>query len=131
MPGTLRAEDPVAMTILLRGQVLLRAVVQGDLDAELPGEPRGAFDPVDLVLLEEHLDAAGEPGDHLVLARVHGGHADADGLAVHAGEPPLRRPLRDLQRVRVLEQRLGGNAAPDEARAAERLLALDHGHLQA
>ena len=37
----------------------------------------------------------------------------------------------DLQRVRVLEQRLGGNAAPDQAGAAERLLLLDDGDLLA
>ena len=51
--------------------------------------------------------------------------------AVDAGQAPFLRRLRDLQRVRVLEQRLGGNAAPDEAGAAERLLLLDDGHLQA
>ena len=39
--------------------------------------------------------------------------------------------LRDLQRVRVFEQRLGGNAAPDQAGAAERLLLLDHRDLEA
>jgi hypothetical protein len=32
--------------------------------------------------------------------------------------------------VRVLEQRLGGNAAPDQAGAAERFLLLDHRRLQ-
>ena len=51
--------------------------------------------------------------------------------AVDAGEAPLLGGLRHLERVRVFEQRLGGNAAPDEAGAAERLLALDHRHLQA
>jgi hypothetical protein len=102
-----------------------------DLDAELAGEPRGALDPVDLVLLEEHLDAAGEPGDHLVLARVHGGHVDADAGRGRPGEAPLLGGLRDLERVGVLEQRLGRNAAPDEAGAAERLLLLDDRHLQA
>ena len=38
--------------------------------------------------------------------------------------------LNDLQRVRVLEQRLGRNAAPHEARAAERLLFFDDGDRQ-
>ena len=43
---------------------------------------------------------------------------------------PFLRRLRDLQRVRVLEQRLGGNAAPDQAGAAERFLLLDDRDLQ-
>jgi hypothetical protein len=64
---------------------------------------RGALDPLDLVFLEQHLDAAGQARDHLVLARVHGGHVDADGGPVDAGEPPFLRRLRDLQRVRVFE----------------------------
>ena len=50
---------------------------------------------------------------------------------IDAGEAPFLGRLRDLQRVRVLEQRLGGNAAPDQARAAERLLLFDDGDLQA
>ncbi len=39
--------------------------------------------------------------------------------------------LHDLERVRVLEQRLGRNAAPQQAGAAERLLLFDDGDLQA
>ena len=39
--------------------------------------------------------------------------------------------LDDLQRVRVLEQRLGRDAAPEQAGAAERLLLLDDGGLEA
>src|SRR5262249_39106584 len=39
------------------------------------------------------------------------------------------RVLDHLQRVRVLEERLGWNAAPDKARAAKRLLLLDDGNL--
>ena len=55
------------------------------------------------------------------------------GLRVGLAEAdaPLGGVLRDLQRVRVLEQRLGRNAAPVEAGAAERRLALDDGGLQA
>ena len=34
-------------------------------------------------------------------------------------QPPLLPVLRDLERVRVLEQRLGRNAAPVQAGAAE------------
>ena len=46
-------------------------------------------------------------------------------------DAPLLRVLNDLERVRVLEQRLGRNAAPDQAGAAERLLLLDDGDLLA
>ena len=46
-------------------------------------------------------------------------------------DAPLGGVLRDLQRVRVFEQRLGGNAAPVEARAAEHGLPLDDGGRQA
>ena len=38
--------------------------------------------------------------------------------------------LHDLERVRVLEERLGGNAPPQQAGAAERLLFLDDRHFQ-
>ena len=61
---------------------------------------------------------------------MHGGHVDRDGGAVDAGQPPFLRRLRDLQRVRVFEQCLGGNTAPDQAGAAERLLLLDHRDLE-
>ena len=48
-----------------------------------------------------------------------------------SGEAPFLPVLRDLQRVGVLEQRLGRDAAPVQAGAAERGRALDHGGLQA
>ncbi len=81
-----------------------------------------ALQPGDLVLLEQHLDAAGQLVDDLVLARLHlrhvhlrAGHRDA----VH-GEL-VRHALVIL---RGLQQRLGGNAADVEAGAAERVFAL-------
>ena len=46
-------------------------------------------------------------------------------------DAPLLRVLNDLQRVRVLEQRLGRDAAPQQAGAAERLLLLDDRDLEA
>ena len=47
--------------------------------------------------------------------------------AVRNDDPPLLRVLNDLQRMGVLEQRLGRDAAPDEAGAAKRLLFFDDG----
>ncbi len=44
--------------------------------------------------------------------------------------PPLLGAFHDLQRVGVLEKRFGGNAAPQQTGAAERLLLLDDGDFQ-
>ena len=114
--------------LLARGERLLLPL--GDLDLALAGQPSAALDPVDLVLLEQQLDAAGEALDDLVLAGVHLGHVDADG-GLADRQAPLLPVLRDLQRVRVLEQRLGRNAAPVQAGAAEHRRALDDRGLQA
>ena len=62
---------------------------------------------------------------------MHGGHVDADALAVNPAEAPFRGGLRNLERVRVLQQRLRGDAAPDEARAAQGLLFFNHRYLEA
>ena len=100
------------------------------VDAALSRQARRALDPVDLVLLEQELDALGQAADDPVLPLLHLRHVDRDrGLA--DGNPPFLRVLDDLQRVRVLEQGLGGNAPPQQAGAAERLLLLDDGDLQA
>jgi hypothetical protein len=64
-----------------------------------------------------------------VFARVHLAHVDGRCPRGN-GDPPFLRVLHHLQRVRVLEQRLRWNAAPDEAGAAERFLLLDDGDLQ-
>ena len=129
MPGTLRGADPVATMISLRARSVCCLALE-DVDAAVAGQPRRALDPVDLVLLEQELDALGQAGDDAVLARLHLGHVDADRGAAERDAPVLR-VLDDLQRVRVLEQRLGRNAAPQQAGAAERLLLLDDGDLQA
>src|SRR5205085_7957776 len=86
----------------------------------------------DLVLLEQELDALGEPGDDLVLARVHlfHVHRDRQAAAVANGDAPFPRVLDDLQRVSMFEERLGRDAPPDQARPAERLLLLDTGDLE-
>ena len=101
-----------------------------DVDLSAPGDRRSAFDPFDLVLLEQKLDALGQSRDHFVLARLHLIHVDADG-AFADRDAPLLDVLHHLQRMRVLEQGLGGNASPDQAGAAERFLFLDDGGLQA
>ena len=131
MPGTLRGADPVATTISLACE---RARARRSVTSTRAGagQPRGALDPVDLVLLEQELDAFGQARDDLVLARVDARHVDATAWPASPNvDAPLVGVLRDLERVRVLEQRLGRNAAPVQAGAAERGLPLDDGGLQA
>ena len=78
MPGTLRGAEPVATMISLRARSVCVSP-SNDLDAAVAGQPRRALDPVDLVLLEQELDALGQAGDDPVLAGVHLRHVDADG----------------------------------------------------
>ena len=53
-------------------------------------------------------------------------HGRSEELGVtDAGDAPFLGVLNHLQRMRVLEQRLGRNASPDQARATERLLLFD------
>ena len=127
-PGTLRGGGSGGDHNLARGRHALRFAV-GHVDLSASGDPRGALDPLDLVLLEQKLDALGQAGDDFVFARLHLVHVDADG-ALADRDAPFLDVLHHFQRVRVLEQRLGGNASPDEARAAKRLLPLHDGHLQ-
>src|SRR3954465_12817769 len=101
-----------------------------DVDRPLTGEPPAALDPVDLVLLEQQLDAASQPFDDAVLARVHALHVNADGR-VAEGKSPLLPLLSNLQRVRMFEERLGGNAAPVQTGTAQHGCALDDGGAQA
>ena len=64
--------------------------------------------------------------DDAILAGVHLRHVDADRSGTGAGDTPFLRLLDNLERVGVLEQRLGRDATPQQARPAERLLLLDH-----
>ena len=65
--------------LLARAQRLRLALE--DIDAAVAGQPRRPLDPVDLVLLEQELDALGQPADDAVLPRLHLRHVDADGTA--------------------------------------------------
>ena len=81
------------------------------------------------MFLEEALDALRQSGDDLVLARVDGGDVERR-LRVGNRDAPVGRVLDDLQGVRVLEERLGRDAPPDQAGPTERLLPLDDGGLE-
>src|SRR3546814_1721980 len=76
-----------------------------------------ALHVVDLVLLEEELDTAGEVLHHLVLASHHGRKIQPQALHLDAvrGEVPGRIGVL----LGRLQQRLGGNAADIQAGAAE------------
>ena len=109
-PGTLRGFEPVATMI------------------SAAATQRGrALDPVDLVLLEQVLDALGQAADDLVLARLNLAHVDGRG-AEGQHHAPFVGVLDHLERVRVFEEGLGWNAAPQQAGAPERGLPLHHGH---
>ncbi len=110
-----------------RGEDLRLAV--GDFDPALARQAAAALDPIDLVLLEEKLDPAGQALDDLVFPRLHLTHVDAD-CGLTDGQPPVLPVLGDLERVGVFEERLGRDAAPVETSAAERRCALDHGGSQ-
>ena len=113
---------------VLCGELLI--VAAGDHDFALSGQARGAFDPRDPVLLEEALDALGQARHDLVLAGVNGGDVER-GRGAAKSDAPVGGVLHDLQGVRVLEQRLGRNAPPQQAGAAQGLLAFHDGRLEA
>ena len=49
---------------------------------------------------------------------------------IESGQAPLLGRLRNLERMRMLQQRLGRNAAPNQAGSAQRFLLLDDRHLE-
>ena len=78
--------------------------------------------------LGELAQAARERGDHLVLA-------GPEGVEVQRWPLKLNAPLLHLPGLREyaahVQQRLGGNTAPQQARAAKPLVPLDKRHLHA
>ena len=80
MPGTPRGAEPVATMISLRARSVCCSPFE-HVDAAVAGQSRGALDPVDLVLLEQELDALGQAVDDPVLARVDLRHVDASAAA--------------------------------------------------
>src|ERR1700682_6691535 len=82
-----------------------------DVHAAVPGQPGGAFDPVDLVLLEQEFDALGEPADDPILPGLDLAHVDPD-RAPRNRHAPLLGVMDDLEGVRVLEEGLRRDAPP-------------------
>ena len=129
MPGTLRGCEPVATMIsFCAASVCLSPSVISTL-------PLPASRPVPLIqsilfFLNRNSTPPVRPLTILSLrAWTWSMSMPIGGVAER--EAPLLPVLRDLQRVRVLEQRLGRDAAPVQAGAAEHRRALDDGGLQA
>ena len=133
MPGTLRGVEPVATMISLRA----RSVCVSPSKTSTPPLPVSRAVPLIqsiLFFLNRNSTPLVRPRDDPVLARCTCAMSMRDRRRPDRRrserDAPFLRVLDDLQRVRVLEQRLGRNAAPQQARAAERLLLLDDGDLQ-
>ncbi len=88
-------------------------------------EPAEALEPLDLVLLEQPLDAAGERADDAVLARQQLLQIELD--RPYADAVVAEAMLRLLEVLARLQQRLRGDAADIEAGAAKRQLARGRG----
>ena len=119
-----RGDDDV-----LRLEHLVRAVLGRHLHLARRGDARGAEEGIDLVLLEQELDALGVAVDALLLEGQHRleierRRADADA---EVGE----MIARILEHVRGMQQGLRRNAADVEAGAAMGLALLDDGGLEA
>ena len=131
MPGTLRAADPVA-TMISRAVSVRAPAPPVTSTVPLPASRPVPLTHSILFFLKRNSTPLVRPVTILFLRawtramsmrRLAGARAEADA--------PLGGVLRDLERMRVLEQRFRRNAAPVEARAAERRLALDDRGFQA
>jgi hypothetical protein len=106
-----------------------RSVLLGDFDLAGTNDLSGALDGIDLVLLEQEIDALDVAVDAFLLEGLHLHEIelrlrDADA---HAGEIVSGF----FEQVRRVQQRLRGNAADVEAGAAESFVLLDHRSLKA
>ena len=131
---------------------LLAAVLEVDVDGAGAGDAALALEVRHLVLAEEHLNAAGEAAHGLFLGLHHAGeierdarhcaaristcpsscHAGCEAKGMRTADAALGELVERLVvQVRVVEQRLGRDAADVEAGAAERAARLDAGRLEA
>ena len=125
-PGIMRASEPVATMMFFASRV---CVPEAPRTSTLPPPlQRGvARDALHLGALEQHLDALGVLVDDAVLAILDLGIIQARVLAVDAF---LLRVDEALPDVGGLQQALGGDAAHQQAGAAELGLLLDERGLQ-
>ena len=98
-----------------------------DDDGAVALEATGALDVVDLAGLHQALQALVQPAHHALAVGRDGRQVDAVERGPHTEPGGLAGGVGDLGRV---QQRLGGDAAPVQAGAAEEVL-LDEGDAQA
>ncbi len=129
MPGTLRGAEPVATMMSRRA----RSVCVSPSKTSTPPLPVSRAVPLIQSILF-FLNRNSTPFVRPLTMRSLRACTCAMSMPMLAACPERRRAerdapllgaLHDLQRMRVLEQRLGRDAAPDQAGAAERLLLFD------
>ena len=126
MPGKVRARAPVASTMFLAAySSVLPSLVTVSLP--LPGKLRLARDHGDLVLLHQEGDAVRKLLRHLARALDDLGDVE---LEIVGAEAELVQPVHQVPDFGRAQQRLGRDAAPVEADAAQPV-ALDDRGLQA
>ena len=122
--ATRAATNPVAIKTLRAAQ--LGAV--GDAHGATVGRERArAGDDRDLAALQQRLEAARQPVDHLLLADLGDRHVERGRRRLHA---ELGRVADGAVDLGGLQQLLGRDAAAVQAGAADPAL-LDHGDVQA
>jgi hypothetical protein len=104
---------------VLRGQLLVLAVLAGELDAIAAEQLAMSLQPGDARALEETGDAERRLLHDLCAALLHGRDVEVDAADLHAVHGEL--VLRAMEQLGGLQQRFGRNAARVEARAAERV----------
>ena len=119
-PGSGAGSEPVAMTMYFA-----LWVVAADADLAGRGDRAPALEPVDLVLLEQELDALGVAVDGRLLVGLHLRQSTVGRRAVR---PILAKcGVRRVVELGGVQHRLRRDAADVEAGAAEGLAALDAG----
>ena len=103
--------------------------VVADLDLARLGDGAPALQPVDLVLLEQELDALGVLADRVVLVGQHLFPVDRGAFALEAHRREVVFGL--VQHVAGVQERLGGDTAHVQAGAAQGFAAFDAGGFQA
>ena len=100
-----------------------------DFDLAGLGDSGPAFDPIDLVLLEQELDTLGVGVDRVLLVGLHLRPVDRRAFALEAHVGKVMFGF--VQHMGGMQQRLGRDTADVQARAAQRLAPFDTGGFEA